>query len=339
MKKFTAVIILATFLSLSLCGCTGETGSPQSGAAFPSGNVSDNSPTESSDSAPVSSEDSASSPAEVTPTEPAGEPTFLIGLDGKAILTSEITKLENTDKTAETLTEDDLWAEVYCDGFAYYKEPSGVGYDNYNNPELFDGWNFIGEVPENTNEWKRVNVGDEICGLKVKSAAANFMVNDWDEWKFPARYYSMENPGFLELEGSIEVEGFFQVNNRIAQYPDMSELMWFYPTNINLPLTPSYSVDEEKGFETPFECHVVFNHIDEFFFAGEFGDIALGYFSDAECDMDGIGVGDIAYARITLGNIRCSGVSIQAELENIERLSDILAHDEDDYTTGYQMGI
>lgn len=48
------------------------------------------------------------------------------------------------------------------------------------------------------------------------------------------------------------------------------------------------------------------------------------------CDMDGIGHGDIAYIRATLGIISCGNGGISATLENIVRISDILIHDEDD---------
>ena len=266
---------------------------------------------------------------------PSGEPTFLIGPDGKAILTSEITRLENTDKTAETLTKDDLWADIYCDGFAYYKEPCGIGYDNYKNPEMFGkqqfGTFYIGEEPENTNEWKRVYVGDEIFGLKVKSATAHFAVNDWDDLKFPARYF-YDNANGIELEGTIEVEGYLQVLNYITKYPTQGGLMFFYPAVIDLPLSPGASgpKDEETGFTTRFGKNSVYDHIDEFMSAGEFGDIGLGYIADANCDMDGLGVGDIAYARVTLSNIKCSSNRATATLEKVELISDILAHDDND---------
>ena len=260
-----------------------------------------------------------------------GEPTFLIGPDGKAILTSEITRLENTDKTAETLTEDDLWADVYCDGFAYYKEPCGIGYDNYKNPELFYAYGFIGEIPEDTNEWKRVNVGDEIFGLKVKSATSHFRVNDWDEYTFPARYY-YDNDNGIELEGTIEVEGYLQVYKRTDGNTEISEMMWVFPSTAELPIAPLPIdfADKEEGFKTIFESHSVYDHIYEFFYVGEFSEISLGYFSDADCDMDGLGVGDVAYARVTLSNITCYNNSASAKLEKVELLSDILAHDEDD---------
>ena len=326
---YTIYLALVTLPLLSLAGCSGEQSAAQNSSPTYSGSSTNNVPltgkSESSTLKPKddSSEDTASN-------IPNGEPTFLIGLDGKAILTSEITHLENTDKTAETLTEDDLWADVYCDGFAYYKESCGVGYDNYNNPELFDGYDFLGEEPENKNEWKRINVGDEIYGLKVKSATAHFCVDDGENYTFPERHFR-DNDNGIELEGTIEVEGFLQVNNRSVQYPENNELMWFYPSSINLSLTPSDSfVDKEKGFRTMFAVRSLFNHGSEFLYAGEFDYISLGYYSDVDCDMDGIGVGDIAYVRVTLGNIRCVGSGAEASLENVELLSDILAHDKDE---------
>ena len=329
LNTFIIFLVIAALPLLSLAGCSEKQNAPQNSDSTYSGSSTNNSSSTGYSESTAkklrenSSDDTASS-------VPKGEPTFLIGPDGKAILTSEITRLEKTDKTAETLTEDDLWAHVYCDGFAYYKEPCGVGYNSYKNPELFDGYDFLGEEPENKNEWKRINVGDEIYGLKVKSATAHFCVDDGEVYTFPERHFR-DNDNGIELEGTIEVEGFLQVNNRSVQYPENNELMWFYPSSINLPLTPSDSfVDKEKGFRTMFAVRSLFNHGSEFLYAGEFDYISLGYYSDADCDMDGIGVGDIAYTRVTLGNIRCVGSGAEATLENVELLSDIIDHRNDD---------
>lgn len=262
---------------------------------------------------------------------PTGEPTFLIGLDGKAILTGEITRLENTDKTAETLTEEDLWTEVYCDGFAYCKLPMNIGYDSFKNPELFKDYDFLGETPENKNEWIRINAGDEICGLKVKSASTGFYVNDYENYKFPEKHFEpLKN--IIEFEGTVEAEGFFQVTADSIQY-QTGGLVFFYPTVIGLPLLPSDSlIDREKdGFITKLDTQIVFDHY-EFPILSEFGKVTFGEtrFDDLSCDTDGIGMGDVAYARVTLKDIRCIGSSIEATLEKITRLSDILVHDEDD---------
>ena len=260
---------------------------------------------------------------------PAGDPTFLIGLDGKAILTSEITRLENAEKTAETLTENDLGADVYCDGFSYYAEPSAAGYDKYHNPELFDGYKFLGEAPENV-EWKRVNVGDEICGLKVTEASAHFYVNDWD-YTVPERYFDSRD-SYIRLDGTVVAEGFLQVNNRSVMYPDTDELVWFYPVKFNFPITPSASYRDDDGrYEPPFNVSDLYNQKgNDLLYASAYNYITFGTLGDIGVDPDGLGTGDIAYVRVTIGNLECHSGGISAKLENVERLSDILAHNDDD---------
>ena len=290
----------------------------------------------SGESAPsdASSGDSTSSDESSVSVIPDDEIPFLIGPDGKAIRKSEITSIWNTDKTVETLTEDDLGAEIYCEGFAYYKEPCGIGYDSFKNPELFYGSDFLGDVPENKNEWKRVYVGDEIFGLKVKSASAYFHIDDRYDFTFPARYFC--NQGYsIEFEGTIEAEGILQVNSHVVPanvaYGE-DEMIYFYPTIMELPLVPTLaSVDKDNGFETRFGSHSLIN-ANAFCYVGEFDPILLGYFRDAWCDMDWLGVGDIAYARVTLRNICChDGGDIVATLEKVELLSDLIAH-VDDFT-------
>ena len=278
----------------------------------------------------ISSGESTSLDESSVSSVPTDEPTFLVGPDGKAILKSEITYLTNTKKTVDTLTENDIGAEIYCEGFAYYKLPCGVGYDSYKNPELFNGSDFLGEVPENTNAWKRVYVGDEICGLKVKSATAHFTVAGNDFLSVPERHFHDDDMG-IELEGTVEAEGFLEINSR-SIHEELSELMWFYPSAVDLPLTPTNEiVDTERGFETRFKVRGLHNNFeDELFCAGEFEKITLGLFWDTDCDMDGLGIGDVAYARVTFGDIRCFGDQAVGRIEKVERLSEILAHVEDD---------
>ena len=104
--------IMIAVCSLSIGGCSGN--DIESGKDITQSNIkqiinnSENHTT--SENSESSSENSLSSGTLGTPPVSSEEPTIFIGLDGKPILTSEITKLENTDKTAETLTEDDRWA-------------------------------------------------------------------------------------------------------------------------------------------------------------------------------------------------------------------------------------
>lgn len=323
--KIFLIIFSIPLLALIFGGCSdkgdssealGNSGSSSTPAVISSGGVS-------GDMSGSISDTKASTAESV----PKGEPTFLIGMDGKAILTSEITRIENTEneKTAETLAADDLFAEVFCDGFTYVKEPLGVGYDSHHNPELFDGVEYIGDVPQNKNEWKRVNVGDEICGLKVKSATTHFIVSDW--YTFPERYYSSQ-ASQVELEGTVELEGFLQVNNNSVNYPNNNELVWFYPIEDKLPIMPAVNADNENGFEKLFESHWIFN-VDSLHYAGETVDGQLGYLNDMKCDMDGLGVGDVAFARVKISDITLSCGSFSGTLESVDLLSDILVHVDD----------
>lgn len=343
MKKITsAIIITALLTALTACGNTENSSSTslstadQSKTSAPESSDSVSTPSSDNESAPQSSKEN--SPADSAPSEPVGESTFLIGLDGKAILTNEITRLENTDKTAETLTEDDLWAEAYCEGFAYVKEPTGVAFNSYKNPELFDGYFYLGDEVENTNEWKRVYVGDEICGLKVKSAYTHFEIPDFSDRSedemlpLSERYLSLQNTGGCELEGTIELEGFLQVFPNSAMYPDTSELVEFLPCESKLPITPSWQGPEDR-FTTSVKEQALLDHFGDPGIFGELDSIQFGTLSKMTCDMDGIGHGDIAYVRVTLGNIKCMCGGISATLENVERISDILIHDEDDTET------
>lgn len=276
----------------------------------------------------VTSESTSEMLSAAEESKPSGEPMFLVGLDGKAILTSEITRLENTDKTADTLTKDDLKAKVHCEGFAYYKTSLGVGYNSFSNPELFEGYDFVGEVPKNTNEWKRANVGDEICGLKVKSAQTHFYIRDEEKIKSPEDYLSAYDSR-IEFEGTVEAEGILQVINRSVMYPETNEMMIFYPTKITLPFTPTASYgNTEKGFERPFDVCTVYNHPSGILSYSEINEVTLGFLSDVVCDMDGIGTGDIAYVRVKLGNIKV-GADIEAELESVQKL-DFITHDADE---------
>ncbi|MDE7361424.1 MAG: hypothetical protein K2N38_05770 [Oscillospiraceae bacterium] len=331
MKSRIVVCVLSlsvAIFSLSLGGCSNYESLSQNSTQIYSENRSDSlSQTEgtvNSQNGEISRENSSENSVSSVP---AGETTFLIGLDSKAILTSEITRLENTDTTPEALTAEDLWAEIYCDGFAFLKEPSGTAYDSYNKPELFDGYNFLGNEIENTNEWKRVNIGDEICGLKIKNAAAHFTVNDFESYEFPERYFSNNGTG-VELDGEMEIEGFLHVLPDNAFYTQDSRLVEFLPCESKLPIAPNDNPDWEKGYITRLELYTLYGN-EDFLTCCDNGCYQLGYLDNIACSLDGIEKGDIAYVRATLDNICIVGNDGTATLISVERLSDILAHDED----------
>lgn len=306
--------LLAAVLAVSLLG--GCAAKSNESSQTSSETVSESAPTAISSAAPEVSS---------TPEAPKGEPTFLIGLDGKAILTSEITRLENTNKTAETLTEDDLYADVICEGFTYMKEPAAAYYSTYKNPEMFDSREFIGEAEENKNEWRRVNVGDEICGLMVKKAQTHFYT--YNDFSFPARFFVPTN-SFCEFEGTVELEGYLHVTAESSLYQVVTGSVNFYPCESKLPVMPNSPDDDEIGFVSRFRNGEVYDHPDIMMFT-ELNCISLGKLDETDCDLDGLGKGDVAYARVTLGDINlfCGGNGT-ATVQKVELLSDIIAHDD-----------
>lgn len=336
MKSNQVRKILAAVLCVSLLGGCAEKSSGESSQESTQ-TVSESAPTEIS--APTS--EASSAPEE---SAPKGEPTFLIGLDGEAIYTGEITRLElesveDKSITAETLTEDDLWVEIYCEGFTYVKEPAAPYYNTYKNPEMFGGTNgvaiFNGETPKNPNPWRRVNVGDEICGFKVKAAQAHFMTHDWD-YSFPAKYYSNQD-SFVELEGEATLEGFLQITAEAALYSGLGGQISFYPCESKLPAMPGNNVEDDSvGYKTDFSTKVVFNH-GQIQIQGELDSLHLGKIDEIDCDLDGLRQGDVAYAKVTLGDIKlfCGGFG-SATLQKVELLSDILAHDDDETAPAHQ---
>lgn len=338
MKSKIAVTVLSIFiavLSLSIGGCSN--GKNESGAAQPSdsGSVPESSSAQEeppAESAPESSPESV-------PEEPKGEPTVFVGLDGETILTTDITDIKDTDKTAAELTEDDLYASVYCSGFTYLMEPTGVSFDNYHNPEMFDGMKFIGEYPENTNKWRRVNVGDEICGLKVKKAHSIFTVNDRGKWvgsyfNESSRWnYDDDTPDpDFELEGEITLEGLLSVDSRNNYDPD-GGYMEFTPTENKLPLRPVRRT--ETGFDPMYDRDwglTPYNFLD-YKVMSETYRLNLGKIQDATCDMSGVDIGDLAFVRVTVSHITPD----TAFLEDIEVI-EVLDHAEDSLGEAFNIG-
>ncbi len=256
-----------------------------------------------------------------TPSALLGEPTIFIGLDGIPIYTSDIKRIENTEKAPSEVTAADEGAEVFCDGFQYFKKPVGTAFNNYSDPELFDEFDFLGEMPANNNKFERVNVGEEICGLKLVNAASKFAVYDGDEKD--GTYYTKDysDEANAEFEGSITLEGFLYISARNSYEPDGGSLH-FTPTEDVLPVIGNHNISE-----TDFGISLCYN-VPKLRCVNEVGIINI---EPTTCYMDGLGLGDAAYVRATLGSIKYYGSYISAELEGIEVLSDVLVHIEDQF--------
>lgn len=254
---------------------------------------------------------------------PKGEPTVFTGPDGEPIYASEITAIDGTDKTAANLTKTDYGTSVICDGFQYFTEPSGISYNNYQNSEMFDDILFKGEIPENKNSCRRLNVGDKICGLTLVSAASEFKIDDYANTPEPYYYDGLDfaNDGreVAEFDGTITIEGFLGIGARSSYDPD-GGLLGFSPTESKLPvLGAAPEFYERTNLVTSSLC--VFSDMTS---------VQCGYFDDLKCDSAGLGIGDVALVRVTLSNIKYSNSqSVSAVIENIELLSDVIYHAKD----------
>lgn len=266
--------------------------------------------------------------------------------DGKPVYDSDVVKIINyydTDfsKKAAEITDKDEGTYIICEGFQYFKEPAGTAYNSYEDPEMFDGYEFKGEMPENNNAWKRVNVGDEICGLKLKSAVSQFIIGYGDENDFEERgtYYNSEQPDvyqyaengkLVEFEGSITLTGFLSSSARNYYFPD-GGFMDFCPVEDKLPIM---CYDE---FKTKPNTYSVMGGSEAACAVGENCImINIKQQSDVKNQQeiefvdDKPGIGDTVFARVTISNITYAYGYYSADFSNVEILSGVLAHEDDE---------
>ncbi len=319
--------VMTAVLSLSIGGCSGDNSEStaditQSNIEQPINSTDSSSAAESSESSSESSDENSS--AETEPADPRGEPTILVGLDGETIYTSEITKvldIHGDFTTVDQITADNDGVRVFCDGFQYFKEPEGTAYDNYNNPELFDGMEFVGEIPVNNNKYRRVNVGDKICGLTLVEATTQFLIDPSGYEENHSYYYpDVGDYGvFMRFEGMVTIEGFMSSSARNSYEPDGGALR-FTPIENKLPILGSWF-----GLDVGFFVTSAYN-TNELLCFTEMGEISP---DKPTCDLGNLGIGDIMYVRATFSDIRYIGDLCAAKLENMEILSDVLVHVDD----------
>ena len=234
MKKFTSIICaIAVIANLAaLTGCNSAEKPDTSDNSQVSSPVSDgNSGADISDvsGGDDSSDNSDSAPE---PTKPDGEPTFLIGLDGEPVYTSELSEIYKIDReTWEEIPVETLDREsfdgVVCEGFTYGYIPRL--FVNYiDNPELFKGsdksgfWSYCGEELPDSGEFIRINVGDRFGGLTVKAAGSVFS-NGWNGFD---EFYSS---GSVEFDGEVELTGYVDVSKDSPLYGGVEGTIDFFP--------------------------------------------------------------------------------------------------------------
>lgn len=295
--KKAAAAAVSALTALTVTACSGGVPSDFSGSSFEK-------------SAPQSSlTDSTASEAQTSDSseESGFTETFLVGLDGKTILTSEVTMVWDEDaQPTSTLTED--FFRAVCDGFAYVYEPTVNAADD---SELF------GEPAEST-EYRRINVGDKYGSLTVKSASATFQNTkyfggDFNPNNFPTEHFEHS---FVEFEGEIVLTGYLDVWEDSTNYPDSSARMLFFPhsTISVLPATTAYWRDD-IGYYHACESHRVS-------FGDDIGTIDLGKFDDYSLDFQGIGKGDSQIeVKLALDSVSISwNNSCYANIVDMERI-------------------
>ena len=320
MKSRVPVAYLCAFLSISctmLSGCNNESVISDS---IPSS--SETLSSTSSTTADILSIPDSTLPLlpETVESEPQkGEPTVFVAPDGMQIYSSEITAIDGTSKTAAELTATDYGTSVLCEGFQFFTSPSGISYNNYQNTEMFDDILYMGEISENKNGCERLNVGDELCGLKLVNAVSEFKIDSYADTPEPYFYdgylFGSNSKRYVaEFEGSIEIKGFLGVTAPNDYEPDGGSLH-FTPTESKLPIL---------GDKPEFYEHTNFVG-SEYSVYSDMHDIYCGFIQELQCDTVGLDSGDMAFVCLTLSNIKYkSSTSITAEIENIELLSDIL---------------
>lgn len=322
-NKFTKIVITAVLIA-GMAGC--------------------NKPVESEDSS--SAEQYTRSTIESTQSEPDSDPqlegelTNIKLIDGKTIYTSELNMNPTADEI-EQLSDNMYYAEpvkpdAVINSFAILKPSTGTSFNTVENPERFDEAGvYTGEEVKNTSEWQRVKIGEEICGLKLKSAGIGFTKKSDTEYVPTGRL-------FCEFEGEITVTGYLYVRSPAELYGDPGgDMSLSFPTS-ELPLSmgvgyadgdadaEKYGSDNYRFTEMSFGECFIFNHdIRGYSEVGEmFFDETI---DETSVDMGGIMRGDVIKVRATMNALKFSSMaggypSFSAHLEKIEPLGEVIAN-------------
>lgn len=235
MKKTT--IASALILTLLLAGCSNGSNDDQQS--------SENSQTtasvaEESSAADTTSAEQTSAPDETSQTVPgtvdtaeaqSGEASdvefALYGPGGDRIAQSEITRIEASDEEdykANGISADN-WIQAEISGFTYLAEPGG--------------------------EYKRYNVGDEICGLTVFDAGCVFSaVNTDSSGKYGNECYF--SSGYAEFRGSKTVSGTLSILAEDTGILEAGSVIFTPDSGAELPVM-NYIFSGETGVTYPQE--------------------------------------------------------------------------------------
>ena len=320
MKKITAIItaiLISVPLVFKISGC--ENSEPSS---------------ENSSTSEYSSEQSTQTTTEKEPEsvpeqqKPVEEPTFLKGPDGEPIYPSDITSVYIKDENApygkreadiSELTEDNL-ATVYCEGFGYLRESSGIRYNRYESPDKFESefpYRYIGEELFTQTPIKRVKVGEQICGMTVADIETMFIDMKRDD---PIPFWN--DSIVVKFKGEITLTGYLWVESMTPDYPGTEGAVTFWLDEQSRALPIASISNRKEGEESPYCGYVSFYTESS---GLDLGSIYASGTNPASCDeslLDGITYGDRdIHVKITIDDYIafCSGEN-RAVLKSLERL-------------------
>lgn len=322
MKIIKAAAVIAA-ISVMLCGCSDNSDS-SSDNSTPSGvqSTSNDVPDNSDNSEIVSDIPAVTPPPTLTiirneQSEPKGTRTKITGLDKYSIFTSQITDYK--DKNGESgLYSDDDMSIVICDGFAYVSNPSDICYTSFDNTDIYnkDTMTFSGVSETNLQEYVRINVGDTVNGLTVKSAKTMFIDDDMGLTEMAlGKYFKACECTF---SGEMELTGYVCIFPEDGYGVQTGDMLFVPSGSCNLPVM-SYNKDTEIG---TYHTYYYGNSLG-MTWVNQYGQIFLGNINTCSADLSALPTdGTFTKVKILVNNISMSSAVdwqdiIQAEILSV----------------------
>lgn len=312
-SRITVAALLAT--ALMLTGCSGNV---QSVPDDTSSSVSEQTELDNSSSAheETSAPDTSSAEDNSEPKE-AELPVFLTYPDGERVRASEIdTIAAESELSPEQLTADNWW-NLTTSGFAYLAEPSGF------NQSTFEGTFSVALTDRVVDEitYRRVNVGESICGFKVKSANCSFSA--WGNAEQPNGVGFIG--GTVELDGTVELTGWARLAPEDDGYTARGDVEFVVDSDsMKLPVMYFFAETERGVFSMMYPCSTGSES-----WINEYPSFSIGNAFDENPDRADVSMlpsdGTYARVKITLDNITLNSTidfysNISATLSAVEIL-------------------
>lgn len=229
----------------------------------------------------------------------------------------DLVKIEKNDitdlKEVVSIDGKPIW-HMTCDGFAYLALPSGLCFNNFDNPDL--------DKNEATAylKFRRYNVGDEVMGFTVKNAYSVF--NDMNPNEEISEVPRLYMGGAVTLEGKATMEGYI----RIA--PNGSHVMLYENEIIFIPspdnqLLPISNIPETISLTgiSELPCHAYGDNT--FTYLSEYPAIILDSAKVNNFNLDDMPKGEYIKASVTVDGITMKAIdtigiyfeAVSAEIE------------------------